>query len=188
MLIANYFIRPEEEEKKKTREIFIRIMTVITIRYLLPDRARPGGEISARSEKHVGTPRIFSPQRARPFLIPSCRVLNSPLLLLLLAHTSRFSNYARVAYLTDGICPSLLLCSFLREPSPLPLGSSCPFKLGRRKAGPVRSETLRLCSRAIMAIKRRPITIVIVIVITVVISKSERVLRISRSSSQQNQP
>lgn len=68
------------------------------------------------------------------------------------------------------------------NPSPLPQ-SLCPFRLGR-KAGPLCSETLRLCSRA-LAIKRRPITIVIVVVITVVISRrasdrpSERTLRIS---------
>jgi len=50
--------------------------------------------------------------------------------------------------------------------------SSYPFELGR-KAGPIRSEILRLCSRA-LAIKRQPITIVIVVVITVVISKWAR--------------
>lgn len=156
-------------------------MTVITIRYLLLDRARLWRrDICAIGETRRYS-RIFSPQRARPFLIPSCRVLNSPLLLLLLARTSRFLNYARVAYLTDGICPSLLLCSFLREPAPFPPGSSCPFRLGR-KAGPVRSETLSSLFARALAIKRRPITIVIVIVITVVISKqaSERVLKILR--------
>lgn len=44
-----------------------------------------------------------------------------------------------------------------------------PLGLGR-KAEPVCLQTLRLCSHA-LAIKRRPITIVIVVVITVVISK-----------------
>lgn len=59
--------------------------------------------------------RAFSRRNLQPFLIPSCGVLNSLLLpLQLFARTSRFSNYARVAYLTGGICPPLLLCSFLR--------------------------------------------------------------------------
>lgn len=114
VLITNCFI---QRAKRKKREIFIRIMTVI-IRYLLPDRARLWRRDICAIGETCRYSRIFSPQRAQPFLIPSCRVLNSPLLLLLLAHTSRFSNYARVAYLTDGICLSLLLCSFLREPSP----------------------------------------------------------------------
>jgi len=126
---------------------------------------------------------VHSLRNLQPFLIPSCGVLNSPLLLLqLFARTSRFSNYARVAYLTDGICPPLLLCSFLRGSPPSFFYSSYSFGLGR-KARPVRSETLRLCSRA-LAIKRRPITIVIVVVvITVVISKRTSVENFTGSSA-----
>lgn len=110
VLIAIRFVRrakkKDRKEKKPPREIFIGTMAAIMIVYcpieaddrgqILPGR-RAGGAFSPRS--------FLIPSRAE-FLIPRCcRSL-----------TSRFTNYARVAYLTDGICRPLLLCSFLREP------------------------------------------------------------------------
>lgn len=131
-------------------------MTIITIGYLLSNRAGR----SQRDTRSKGRVLVHSCRNLQPFLIPSCGVLNSLLLLLqLFARTSRFSNYVRVAYLTGGICPPLLLCSFLRGPLPPFFCSSYPFELGR-KAEPACSKTLRLCSRA-LAIKRRPITILL---------------------------
>lgn len=140
--------------------------------------ARSSSTIAEKDIRSKGRVLAHSHRNSRPFLIPSCRVLNSLLLLPpLFAHISRFSNYARVAYLTDEIYqPLLLLCSFLRNPPP-PSCSSCPFQAIKRDR--CVQKPLCLCSRA-MAIKRRPITIMSV-VIAVIISK--RALRIPQTSA-----
>lgn len=124
VLTTNRFIR-RAEEKKEHREISIGNNGDNNDRIFI---VQSSWTIAERYSSKGARTRAFPRRKLQPFLIPSCGVLNSPLLLLqLFARTSRFSNYTRVAYLTGGICPSLLLCSFLRGPPSLPSAPHTPL-------------------------------------------------------------
>lgn len=100
------------------------------------------------------------------------RVLNSPLLCCFCSrlHIAFFELRSRRVSHRRDLLPAVIIMLLSPRGRPSFSWSWCSFGLGR-KAGPgARLETLRLCSRA-LAIKRRPITIVIVVVIAVVISR-----------------